>query len=157
MCCFRQNGGWVSQSADCDNSQYLGDMWPVVSEYTCHRLQSMSRWVESRCRLSLCNNHSSRHVPQGPSSILVCHRPDDCLECGMSTSSHRHQCQECLTLTRTMQIGAGAARFRVLPLMVFTKFLVRVLWEKPLNKWTPTCRVNEWKTEWVNNIQWTNV
>ena len=45
--------------------------------------------------------------------------------------------------------------------MVFTKFLVRVLCEKPLNKlkWTPSCItwVNDCKTEWVNNIPWTNV
>ena len=46
-------------------------------------------------------------------------------------------------------------------LMVFPEFLVRVLWEKPLNKlkWTPSCItwVNDCKTEWVNNIPWTNV
>jgi len=63
-------------------------------------------WVESQ----LYGNHSSWQIPQGPTSILVCHRPDDCVECGMFISAHRYQCQECLTLTRTMQIGAGAAR-----------------------------------------------
>ncbi len=31
-------------------------------------------------------------------------------------------------------------------LLVFTKFLVTVLWEKPLNKWTPTCK-HEWTSE----------
>jgi hypothetical protein len=66
-------------------------------------------WVESHPN-PLYGNHSSWQIPQGPTSILVCHRPDDCVECGMFISAHRYQCQECLTLTRTMQIGAGAAR-----------------------------------------------
>ncbi len=62
-------------------------------------------WVDSQLY-----GNSSWQMPQGPSSVLVCHRPDDCMECGMFVSAYRHQCQECLTLTRTMQIGAGAAR-----------------------------------------------
>jgi hypothetical protein len=68
-------------------------------------------WVESL----LYGNHKSWHVPQGPSSILVCHRPDDRVECGMFISAHRHQCEECLVLTRTMQINTAAARVHAPP------------------------------------------
>ena len=64
-------------------------------------------WVDS-----MLYGDRSWHVPQGPSSILVCHRPDDLLECrcGTFVSSCRHQCRECLTLTRSMQLGASTAR-----------------------------------------------
>ena len=70
-------------------------------------------WVDS-----MLYGDRSWHVPQGPSSILVCHRPDDLLECrcGMFISACRHQCRECLTLTRTMQLGASVtSAARVVP------------------------------------------
>ncbi len=58
----------------------------------------------------------------------------------------RTRCNRCFDERKTL-IHSSAGT-----LLAFTKFLVKVLWEKPLNKWTPTCQ-HEWTgaihKEWI--------